>query len=267
MNIVLAHGILGFGERLGVPYFNGIKQHLEQKQLRVLVTEVDPTASIEVRGNQLGQKIVDALEGGMLDRMQKTHIIAHSMGGLDARFMLSPNNHNNIASRITSLTTIGTPHHGSPVADLLFKAVDGNDPLPFGLPFGKVEDRLRKALGKIGISVEGLRDVTTKSMPEFNAKHPNNNQVRYFSVAGRGRGSFLPTCGALLLTHSLVEDSEEDNDGLVSVTSATRGDTIIWPADHADEVGHDIDRGPHGEPSYFNYRLEYEKLIERVAAL
>jgi hypothetical protein len=31
MNIILAHGILGFDKVLGIEYFNGIKRYLESK--------------------------------------------------------------------------------------------------------------------------------------------------------------------------------------------------------------------------------------------
>jgi triacylglycerol lipase len=42
------------------------------------------------------------------------YLIAHSMGGLDSRFMLSPANLDHLAAHVASLTTISTPHHGSP---------------------------------------------------------------------------------------------------------------------------------------------------------
>lgn len=41
------------------------------------------------------------------------HLVAHSMGGLDARQFI----HNNAEQPPLSLTTIATPHHGSPIAD------------------------------------------------------------------------------------------------------------------------------------------------------
>jgi triacylglycerol lipase len=47
MNIVLAHGILGFKKIpiLNLEYFNGVKAHLEDKfNARVLVTKVDSVA-------------------------------------------------------------------------------------------------------------------------------------------------------------------------------------------------------------------------------
>jgi triacylglycerol esterase/lipase EstA (alpha/beta hydrolase family) len=43
------------------------------------------------------------------------HIIGHSMGGLDARLVIAENPA--IAARISCVTTIGTPHHGTTSAD------------------------------------------------------------------------------------------------------------------------------------------------------
>ena len=40
----------------------------------------------------------------------KVNIIAHSLGGLDARQMLT---HLGMGSRVASLTTVGTPHRGT----------------------------------------------------------------------------------------------------------------------------------------------------------
>ena len=110
----------------GIDYFNGVRAHLERiwiqpSKVKVLVTEVSPVEGIAARGDALSKQITDALNTGLLDPEEKTHILAHSMEGLDSRYILSPHNETitNIAKRITSLTTIGTPHNGSPVADLI----------------------------------------------------------------------------------------------------------------------------------------------------
>ena len=61
------------------------------------------------------------------------HLIAHSMGGLDSRFLithLQPEEDN----RILSLTTIGSPHHGSPIADLIVEQVQKDRTLPIPAP-------------------------------------------------------------------------------------------------------------------------------------
>src|SRR5215510_6280544 len=53
----------------------------------------------------------------------KVHIIAHSMGGLDARYLLCNNLYGlGALDRVVSLSTISTPHRGSQVADLLVGA-------------------------------------------------------------------------------------------------------------------------------------------------
>ena len=107
MNIVLQHGILGFRTLFSINYFNGIEAHLKEKyQAKVLVTEVGPTAGIVERGKELRQQILDALgingHTPTLNPGDETHIVAHSMGGLDSRFILSPSNPENIADHITS---------------------------------------------------------------------------------------------------------------------------------------------------------------------
>lgn len=263
MNIILAHGILGFRQHLGIRYFNRVEEHLKGRPLRVLATEVDPVRGIATRGAQLQRQILDAFKNGALDGLQKTHIIAHSMGGLDARFALSPDNPRNIADRIASLTTIGTPHLGSPVADLLFSKVDEES--PFGLAGRQLERLLRNIVEKLGISLDGLHDLTTAATEEFNRRFGDHEMVRYFSIAGEGRKSRFPTCGLLVPAHALIEG---ENDGLVSVESASRWEnTILWPADHADEVGHDLDHGLESSPKDFDHLAEYDKLIARLAVM
>jgi triacylglycerol lipase len=88
MNIILVHGILGFRSKFGLDYFRGVAEHLRAKGLRVLAPTLDPTRGIIFRGNQLRDQINLAMANGDLDPAQKSHIIAHSMGGLDSRWMI-----------------------------------------------------------------------------------------------------------------------------------------------------------------------------------
>ena len=116
MKIVLAHGVLGFGEVIPgnlqrVKYFNEVKEHLEERfpGTEVFEPDVDFKGSIETRGQQLA----DAIRG----IGEPVHIIAHSMGGLDARWAMAkrPDETKNVLS----LVTVGTPHRGSEVADAI----------------------------------------------------------------------------------------------------------------------------------------------------
>jgi len=169
MNLVLVHGILGFRQKLGVEYFRGVAEHFRAQGVAVLVRELDPTRGIEFRGNQLGDQINNSFNSGLLDPTQKTHIVAHSMGGLDSRYLLSPLSGKQLVGAVRSLTTISTPHQGSPIADLIDKPLE-LQPFPH-LPFSPVGNPLEAALNELGISLDGLRDLTTVSCKAFSAKY------------------------------------------------------------------------------------------------
>src|SRR4051795_6034337 len=112
--IVLAHGLFGFNQiALGkltlATYFRGIPEWLRAAGNRVYVTKVPSIAGVEARARRLGGQILSSFPH------EPVHLIGHSMGGLDARMLLSDPDW---SRRILSLTTIGTPHLGSSIADL-----------------------------------------------------------------------------------------------------------------------------------------------------
>jgi triacylglycerol lipase len=265
MNIVLVHGILGFREKFGIEYFRNVAEHLREKGFKVIAPILDPTQGIEYRGGQLRDQINAAFAKGCLDPLQKTHIIAHSMGGLDSRWVLSPVNPNRIQVPIRSLTTISTPHQGSPIADL----IDSPEKLaPFGqLPFGPHPNLLQPALDALGISLNGLRNLTTAYCQMFSATYINDPAVAYFSVAGTGRPQFPYTCRLFFLFYEYISAlTGQPNDGLVTVPSAQWGqfDGNLWPADHADEVGTNLDTLG---PSSFPWLAKYDLIVAAVAGL
>jgi triacylglycerol lipase len=270
MNLVLHHGIFGFAALGPVVYFNGVRDRLTARflGLRVLVAQVAPDGTIRRRGTELGQQIAEALApGGVFDAGEHVHIIAHSMGGLDARFLLSPANPSNMSDLVVSLTTISTPHKGSPIADVLV-AIDSG---LAGDDEKLLEHPLRTALNLAKIPVGGLRDLTTEGVRRFNEQFPDDPRTRKFSVAGVGRGLQvlgipLDTCVALRLAHRIIQNrTGEDNDGLVTLGSATWGDgPELWKADHADEIGHNLDLGLLARPDHFDHLAKYESLVERL---
>ncbi|MEK7729967.1 MAG: hypothetical protein AAB354_16280 [candidate division KSB1 bacterium] len=277
MNLVLAHGFLGFRQKFGKDYFNGVEKFLAQTfGAKTLAAQVDPDGGIAERSAQLQRQILLALGKlppaseaerrghNTLDPQQKTHIIAHSMGGLDSRMLLSLNREN-IASHIASLTTISTPHRGSPIADLLVAGLD--EGFGWALLQRLLAWRIESVLEKLGVSLEGLRDLTSASCAAFNEKYRDHPQVKYFSVAGMGRNRGRATAKLLQLAHKYIRGKTgESNDGLVSLSSAQWGefDEALWAADHADEIGHDLDhlfRAPS-----FDHLAAYRKIVERVRA-
>lgn len=275
MNIVLAHGILGFKKIGKIAYFNGIKEYLEKRhRANVLVTEVSPTGSIAERGTQLGRQILDELnntESPTLKAGEPTHIIAHSMGGLDSRFILSPKNENNIAEHIVSLTTIGTPHRGSPIADLLYPMLDGKN--RFAL-LGLWERKAQDFLEYFGISTEGLRDLTSKAAGAFDRDYVDSKGIHYFWTGGIGRATGARTSFPFLATYQYLNSigkTEDDrkNDGVVTLSSARHGEQIgrDWLADHADEIGHDLNNPVMIRTRAFPYLDRYDEIIERISPL
>uniref|UniRef100_V5EVQ1 DUF676 domain-containing protein n=2 Tax=Kalmanozyma brasiliensis (strain GHG001) TaxID=1365824 RepID=V5EVQ1_KALBG len=118
--IVLCHGLYGFDVRgpflgLEIHYWAQTLDILRKKMgVDVLVHGVPPTGSIKERAESLHQFLTSE-EAGV--RGKKLNFVAHSMGGLDVRHLLShiqPKPEDYVP---VSLTTISTPHRGSPFMD------------------------------------------------------------------------------------------------------------------------------------------------------
>jgi triacylglycerol lipase len=226
--LVLAHGVLGFGDELPglfqllptIHYFNCVADHLREQGHVVLEPQVDPTGSVQERGDQLAEKILKQTAPG-----DKVHILAHSMGGLDARHAITKRT--DLVERVATLVTIGTPHRGSPVADAVATRT------------GKLLDRIPHLLRqKLESNVKALHDLTTEVCTAFDASTPDAPSVRYVNVAGNAlKGS------ELLLFHlaaAIGDIAGEINDGVVTRSSALRaGNQQLddWPVDHAGEIG------------------------------
>jgi triacylglycerol lipase len=163
--IVLVHGLCG-SERISLfgvtvrDYFPGIRERLEAAGNRVLSPQLSRTRGVASRAEELKRFIGRNVPDGPV------HVIGHSMGGLDARYMIS---RLGMAHRVKSLTTVGTPHRGSPFADW---GVGNFGPLV--APFFQM----------LGLSHQAFLDLTTAACRRFNEAVPDAPGVRYLSVAG-----------------------------------------------------------------------------------
>ena len=211
--IVLVHGLFGFAQlRIGswvlTDYFHGVPQALTASGNRPLVARLSPTNGIAARAEQLR----DFIRASSPD--EPVHVVAHSMGGLDARHMIS---RLGMAEKVLSLTTLGTPHRGSPFADWGLSRL--------GKLVGPVFDTLR-------LPRRAFDDLTVTQCKEFNDQTPDAPNVRYFSVAGRLQGSIWRN-PSWHLSAPIVEKAEGVSDGVVSVRSATWGESLdVWEGDH-----------------------------------
>jgi len=174
--IVLAHGLLGFDElRLfgkllpGVHYWRGITEALTANGIEVILAHVPPSASIEQRAAKLSDDI-EKKAGG-----KSVNIIAHSMGGLDARYMISRLNPPNV--KVRSLTTIASPHRGSAFADYCFEQI-GPERLP----------TIYGSLRTMRVETGAFSQLTRRYMEEdFNPKTPDRKDVVYFSYGATAK--------------------------------------------------------------------------------
>lgn len=214
--VVLVHGLLGF-DRLRIwgwsvfDYFPGIPEALRAAGNRALVARVSPTAGVADRAAQLKEFLDREVPG------EPVHLIGHSMGGLDCRYLIACLG---MAARVLTLTTIGTPHRGTAFAD-------------WGVR--RFERVVKPILDQLGIPRQAFHDLTTASCRRFNEQVVDAPGVRYFSVAGRFEPDWLTP--EWQLPYHIVWRAEGPNDGLVSVSSATYGEHCeVWEGDHASLV-------------------------------
>lgn len=215
------HGLFGFYLEVGTlkwSYFHGVETVLAERGHRVILSRVHPTSSIARRAGQLKQTLLQQLDAAGLSE-QKVLIVGHSMGGLDARYMIRELG---MADRVAALLTISTPHRGSPWADWATKHL--------GQRLGA-----QHLMDFLGLDVQGVHDLTTESCAAFNQQIGDVPGVKYFSIScARPWQQISPL---LLPSYRVVHEAEGDNDGLVSVRSAQWGHHLeTWPADHLHSV-------------------------------
>jgi triacylglycerol lipase len=203
---------------LQLGYYHGIDRVLAERGHPVVVTRVHPTASVATRARQLKEIILRQLD--VLGR-EKIILIGHSMGGLDARYMIS---RLGMKRHVSALLTVTAPHRGSPFADWCMRHL-GERLGGFGIA------------RTFGLDVEGVRDLTTQSCKQFNEEVIDSPAVKYFSVSASRPWHRVPAFA--IHAHRVVYDAEGENDGLVSVNSSTWGKHLgVWPADHWHTINH-----------------------------
>lgn len=214
--IVLAHGILGFDAiRVGSvsrDYFRGVPARLRELGADVHVVRLPPLGRIAPRAAALAEQVrsIDA---------ERVIIVAHSMGGLDARYAIAELG---LHERVAALVTIGTPHRGTPVAD-------------GGASMGGFV-RLARTLRLLDADLAAIGDLTTRSMEEFNRRVRDVPGVMYLSYVGAPR---VHSVNAVLrASMRFLARRAGPNDGLVPVESQRWGRVLgEIDADHWAQIG------------------------------
>jgi len=107
--IILVHG-LAIKDYKSIKAFGKIEQTLIDAGYDAYTSKQDAFGSIENNAAQLKEFILEILEK---TKSEKVNIIAHSKGGLDAKYMITELD---MKDSVASLTTLCTPHKGSAIA-------------------------------------------------------------------------------------------------------------------------------------------------------
>jgi triacylglycerol lipase len=126
-------GMFGFGRLASYDYFTHLERSLSERlraagdEVETHVAQVSPTASIRRRAAKLAELVASTCDvhadGGPI------HLIGHSTGGLDARLVAALSARLDVSAetlawrhRLASITTINTPHLGTPLASFFATA-------------------------------------------------------------------------------------------------------------------------------------------------
>ncbi len=264
--IVLTHGYLGFGTIGPIDYFNNVVPVLNQMGASaVYPVDVPPKGNLVDRSTQLAAQIRKYVPAG------KVHLIAHSMGGLDARYLIQQGNGRDL---IATLTTLGSPFRGTVVADVADSPAKLIQIGPAKLLAAVVRFQIRTAVllpvaapAKFTFALNTFQDALTrlngsdysyagqyfkqvfslddKALPELRTE----NCARQFPVDESDLQG-IPTCSYagsieaaavspfLSASAILLDTAGTPHDGLVPVPSASLKDHRgNWPVDHLGLTG------------------------------
>ena len=252
--------------------WHDLKKLFENKGYDLKVARMPRTAPIE----EGSKALLEAIKHHFPDENIKFHIVAKSMGGLSARKALHTEK-DSIVNRVMSLSTISTPHHGTEIADFY---LDRNNRERCLIP-RELTDPFFEIIGKLGFGNDELTEagmnLTKKYMEEtFNKSVFDVAGIEYFSF------QYKIDCGNSLCNldeiswinpypinplsacwHNIIYRTEGDNDGIVSVKSATWGTPIgIYEGEHI-ALTH---RPSLLFPVFSKYKGEeiWQKVFERV---
>ncbi|KAH6912578.1 lipase 2 [Coprinopsis sp. MPI-PUGE-AT-0042] len=247
--IVLCHGLYGFDARgpsafpsMRMNYWANVLHILRGKLgAEVIVTSVPGTGNISSRSARLDEQLKSKARG------RGVNFLAHSMGGLDCRHLIThvkPSDYTPL-----SLTSVATPHRGSPFMDWCVENIgigklldhekqllharagtNGDDefrPPPVMDPEPKLREQqsaesstssfnfalLPSSFTTLLLSVvdsPAYANLTSAYLNDiFNPATPDDPNVKYFSVAGR-----VPTVGVLhpfWFPKMIVDNAEADH--------------------------------------------------------
>lgn len=220
--LILVHGA-GFRDKtFGVNYWGRIPRYFGREGITVYYGGTDSWGSIESNGELLKKTILGVLEK---TGAKKVNILAHSRGGLEARYCISALG---METSVASLTTMSTPHHGAEAMNIALKF-----PILLYRFISVFVDGWSKLLGDSAPDFyRSSLQLSESQCSEFNRKYPEGNLT---SIEVRRRvpnmdGIYYQSYATVLrfffgdlmylFTWIMVRVFDGPNDGLCPVESA-----------------------------------------------
>ncbi|MCM1132281.1 MAG: alpha/beta hydrolase [Ruminococcus flavefaciens] len=193
------HG-MGFRDRRIFGYWGRIPKTLEKYGSTVFFGFQDANGSIESNCETLKKSLLDFIaETGA----EKVNIIAHSKGGVEARYLISTMG---LDRYIASVITLSTPHNGSVSMDKIMRI-----PKILLKTGSGIFDVFMKIGGdKNPHTYRCLEQLTTEFMADFNRKNPDDKNIYYRSYAFRMKNPLSDIFMAIPFTAVLILDGGSD---------------------------------------------------------
>lgn len=208
--VLLVHGIAFRDVTLGYEYWGEIPEQLRAQGAVVFTGKQDAYAAIEANAELLKKNVMEILQS---TESGKVNIIAHSRGGLEARYMIS---RLGMAGSVASLTTVSTPHRGSVMADIVMEKISDRETA------SAVINLYSRIIGdKNPDSLKSGFQLTRDYMDKFNREVPDVNGVYYQSYGSVISSGYPNPLWASL--YSMMKKADGENDGLVSESSCRWG--------------------------------------------
>jgi len=209
--LVMIHGI-GFKDYKYINYWGRIPKELIKNGAKVYYGNQEAFGTVEYNAQDIKNKIFEIMsEIGC----EKVNIIAHSKGGLDARYMISKLG---MEDYVASVTLICVPNQGSKIIDFIYwlpKWFYGN--------VGKMLDRYFRMIGdKNPDFFTSTRQLSTHYCKKFNEEIKDSHKVYYQSYATAMKNMFSDY--VLTIPYLILKILGGENDGLVEVESAKWGE-------------------------------------------
>ena len=252
--VVLMHG---FGLMAGLRkpgHLHAEAMDLRKHGVLAYAPNVAPYNTVSVRAAMWKDRLSYILEETGAERL---NLIAQSMGGLDARYLISVEGLHEV---VATLVTVSTPHRGTALADILLDQPERPRQWAVDLANWMGANALADADAN---ALQALTELTPRHVCEtFNPSVADHPAVRYWSYGAQaGKGTRIPINPFLSLSNAWIYQREGLNDGLVSVESSRWGHYLgTLDADHGQEVG--IQGFPGNK---FNAKAFYRSVVEMLA--